>query len=501
MSSKRLALIAVIIWFCSLALPAHLFTSNHPPLFGYQMLLGGWMAPLVLNFAWYANLFFWYAILRLNFGKAPVISSILALLLSFDTFFFVVGIVPLSQPIRGYGWGTIFWFLSIFLLLMAVGAKRQEQKKSLNLPRGCNWLGWLGFLLFTATAYFSIRDRNPAELGIAFKFGTVCRLPAPIINHPMQNFSGSLEIIVMKDNKEAVSLDTIRELLEWGIPVVRHANIDYSIDSNKYEKGLLSSVPAVGSSTAVLKENYTETMINAKLIEVSTNRIVVDQTWPRRDGVYTDSYCPDFSSDNPRQLIMQGLGLSKIKTISTSQKKILQTDNRIIEGIVMGHTMGGDTRQMRIDKWEKLYPDGQSDFPDHENFNTNCPNEVGWIHYDNDLPQNIGSVWQFRVKNKSYHLSANLLNATCVDDAIYLYSSCPGNKGYNLRIQKRTFSDFRLLWTESITIPSYSIWSSNPVDMLRIQSLKEKKDNITMVLVHDNSGEIFTVQAPLPQPQ
>lgn len=334
MTSKKLALTALIIWLCSLALPGLVFYSEAVP--GFVILLIGWLSPIVLNFAWYANIFFGYAVLKLVTNEknpAPSKSAFFAGLLSFDTFRITQkprGFDEGIDPFYGYGWGAVLWFIAIFLSLAAVGIRQQETRKAPQIANEDEWLRLLGFFLVVLTlgtsSYFFIQDRkeeivNSTELkrlsSAVFKRGTVCRASDPVVKQPIRNFSGVLEV-----NEKDFSRYKIQELLDWGIPVVRHAGIDYSIN-DKYNSLLF--VSATGSPTAILEESYTATEIHAKLVEVRTNRIVFNQTWQleKEDGRGEGYYCPEFNSENPKSLLLQALSLPETKIKKQTTKSLL----------------------------------------------------------------------------------------------------------------------------------------------------------------------------------
>lgn len=56
--SRKYAVVALVFWFASLALPAFKAYSAQNSQWGYDVLAVGWLGPLVLNFGWFANLFF-----------------------------------------------------------------------------------------------------------------------------------------------------------------------------------------------------------------------------------------------------------------------------------------------------------------------------------------------------------------------------------------------------------------------------------------------------------
>lgn len=333
LTSKDLSKIAIVLWLCSLPLTGidfyFLMYSKESSLAGYEILYQGWLSPLVGNFAWFANIFFLYGFFHLIAGGTAVKSTITAAILSFDTFRFdeyMMNEGGSTTPVYGYGWGAVLWFLSIFLLLAAAGKRQLELKDESKQVNEYEWLRPLGFFLLVATfgvvGYFSIHDRiiaNTAESHrlskIAFKRGQVCHTPEPTVIEPIRNFSGVLEVVMNTNKIPRARYPFLQEkdLLSWGIPFVRYNFVDYSNKSNSENESL-------ASPTAILyvDEDKLYQTISAKLIEVGTNRTVFEQTWKREPmpDVNRNYYCPGYQSfpnfdQQPRKLLMQGLGLTK----------------------------------------------------------------------------------------------------------------------------------------------------------------------------------------------
>ncbi|MBI5437441.1 MAG: hypothetical protein HY936_00530 [Nitrosomonadales bacterium] len=214
MPAKKLTIMALAIWFCSLALTGLVLYSNYQRLPGYEILAMGWLSPLVGNFAWFANIFFLYGVQQLISGKAPIKSSILAALLSLDTFRFdqyLMNEGGATTPVYGYGWGAVFWFFSISILLTAVGTRQLETSVHPDQSTEYGWFRTLSLFFSAVTlgaaGFFAIYDRmmaNASETqhlaGIAFKRGKICHAPEPNVNEPMHNFSGVLEIVMERNN-------------------------------------------------------------------------------------------------------------------------------------------------------------------------------------------------------------------------------------------------------------------------------------------------------------
>jgi hypothetical protein len=513
-TARQLSVTALTIWCCSLAFTGIVLYSGQKHLPGFEILAMGWLSPLVLNFAWFANIFFLYGIFRLLSGGVPIKSAILATLLSLDTFRFSQYLLNeggATSPVYGYGWGAVLWFVSIFLMLAAVGTRRRETN-TFNKPSDMQeWLQPLGFVLLSITlgtaSYFAIHDRmvaNPAEAqrlaNIAFKRGKVCGAPEPVATNPIRNLSGPIELVIEKNALYAnYPFAQIKDLLEWGIPTVRIGNTDYSYESTARNRSL-SSTPAAGAPAAILyvNETYLRT-ISAKLVETSTNRTVFEQTWERENHpVNTNYYCPDYHSfpslnEQPRQLLMQALN---IQATNATTKEIAQ-ETRVfdrIEGNIIGRNDGGNTRAMRIARWKEMNPDSKTSVPYHEIFNTNCPSDIGWDGSNYESRQNTG--WPFMVKGKAYYLRhRDRYNATCEGEFAYIYAGTARDGKYYLNIEKRDLRDFRQAWARIVVISDVS--PSTREDVLKVQSIKKVTDAVTIELVNEDSGQVLFVQAPL----
>ena len=533
--AKTLANVAIVIWLCSLALPGidlyfQLYSQRHW-LPGYEILFMGWLSPLVGNFAWFANLFFLYAFSQVKIGRVPVKSSIFAALLSLDTFRFdqyMMNEGGSTAPVYGFGWGAVLWFLSITILLTAVGAQQPDSKENLKRSE-YEWLRPLGIFLTVAilgaSGFFAIYDRimaNPMETqrlaGIAFKRGKVCRAPEPAAAEPIRSFSGTLEVVMDKSNIQTINANypfrQIKDLLSWGIPTVRFYGDDYSYNSTMGD-GAVTSQPASGVPVAILYiGNAGDRKINAKLVEVASSRVVFDQTW-EKEQLHENSnfhYCPDYHSfpsanDQPRKLLVQALNLPTVEKQPDEGRQ--RTSIRSVEAVIAEEAEGGITRKMRFEQWKKeVDPHFKTNSgymfttsaEYHEWFNTNCPSDIGWDGNNRDTQQHTG--WAFMVNGKAYYPTnrSGRNYATCADGVAYLYiGGMRDDKKYYLNITKRTLPEFQQTWAGIILIPN--ITSAMRDNLLEVQSIKEENGIMTIKLVNEDTGKVLMVQASLARMQ
>lgn len=325
--NRVFALLAVGLWCVSLALPGlHSFGQQQS---GLLILAIGWLAVVSGNLAWLANGFFLYSASRLIAGKRAAGSAFFASILSLDTFrltetLSAKGEMGTTIPIYGYGWGAVLWFGAVYVLFVTAVFREP------NVSRSGRAMGVLPALVLAAFfAFWSINDRieaNAAEkarLGtaVAFKRGEVCDASDPSVSLPIGQFSGVLEI---QGEARVFPFAEPRNLLDWGIPVVRVGDVDYS----KSADGAVAAREAEGRPSAAL---WITSAVGGsggyrvKLTESDSGRVVFDQTWVRKPlGGKPGPFCPAYSpfprsGEQPRQLLMDALGYPKPKANSGSR--------------------------------------------------------------------------------------------------------------------------------------------------------------------------------------
>lgn len=313
---RILSLLAAGLWCVSLALPGLYSLGQQQS--GLLILGIGWLAVLAGNLAWLANGFFVYSASRLITGKSAVGSAFFASILSLDTFRLTetlaeTGGIGTTTPIYGYGWGAVIWILAMFVLLVAAVLREPNVSKT---GRAMGMLPAIALVAFFA--FWSINDRIEANAserarlggGVAFKRGEVCSALDPTVSQPIHRFSGVLEI---RAEGKSYPFSQPKDLLGWGIPVVRIGDVDYSISTD----GGMAAKPAEGTPSAVL---WVTSAIGgyggyrAKLTENASGRIVFDHTWRREPiGGKPGPFCPAYSpfprvDEQPRKLLMEALG-------------------------------------------------------------------------------------------------------------------------------------------------------------------------------------------------
>ena len=509
--SRLLLFIAAILWFSSLFTPVFSF-YNGKILQGYQVFLSGWLSPICFNFAWYANVFLIYAFFKLLFGKKASVSSIIAGIISLDTFRYIEYLADEgggSFTLYGYGCGSILWFLSISLIITSAGFRKQEEK---NYQKNCklNRLSLAGIVLFTvilsSSIYFSIHDRMIANAfekkrlkGIAFKRFKVCSAKDPIVLRPIKNFT-TLEL-VCKSNKE--NLCDVRQLLTWGIPTVRYQNIDYSYEDNVNMRDLIS-VPSKGESSATLYVEETSvvtsfflldttiiTTIHAKLLD-SDGNIVFDQIW--KEGFECRDYCPQYDDcypdkdTNPRKLLIEALNIVELS------KKDKAYDAIKLKGKIIKFSQEGLPTEIILSKWKAENPNSKLPYKKMVfTANSNCPNDIDWGSYKSN---NIGQP--LTINKKSYYFNNNY-DATCADKYIYLYKGSSSFNNYYLFIEKRYNSDLKFKNNYLININDIPEEAMNEKYLcdgyLRMESVNETKEAFYFDLVNKRTGEMLTIEA------
>jgi len=516
LTARLLGIISLATWCCSLFLPGLSLYSENKPLFGFEILLTGWMSPLMLNFAWFANVFFVFGLAKLLSGGAPSTSAFLAALLSIDTIRFDMYFLNeggATTPIYGYGRGAVLWFVAIFTLLAAASLRRHELSATNGTPVQVSGRQWqagivLAAVVLVGAGILSVHDHFVANVDeakrltplIAFKRTKVCSAPEPVVMEPLSNFSGILEVVSPDKNISSMSrypFDQVKDLLEWGIPIVRVGNSDYFLTSGP--KPEMMSMAATGQPSAILTHGgKSATGITARLVDAATERVIFDQTWNRENhgDINHYIYCPDYASfpsqdKQPRKLLLQALGLSDGKAVRQPavEYKIFPQ----VSGTVIAQKGGGKTLKMIVaEKYPGLSIGEAFRFHSHELINTNCPADVGWDMQEHNASMNTGRP--FKMAGVAHYLRPRYsVNAFCGTGAAYIYQGTDSHDTYYLNIEKRSIPDFHQIWAGIIVIPI----ATRRNDVLKVREIGNTNNGVTLELVNDDTGDILLVSAPL----
>ncbi|GEM_PF-2833759 len=315
-ASLYLTIAALVIFLASLPFNCIAsYTSKHS-MYGFSILLLGWLGPLVGTFAWYANLFFCYSTIRLLKGKTVVISPIIAVLLSLDTFRYTEILLNeggATVPVYGYGWGAILWFLSLGVIWLAAGIRSAQEGS--NGKATCFIAALFTVALVSATSYFYFYDRNnatPAEAtrlkGIAFKRAAVCKEPTAMPTVTSVSVIGPLEI-VGDPSKFGVDIfwDSPFFFLRHGQSIVRVGGLDYFWVDSRDSRELIAKM-ASSKPEAQLKIDSTFDKVNIELKLASEAKPVFSYHWEKQKN--TRFTCPEIERNlQPSQLVLNALSL------------------------------------------------------------------------------------------------------------------------------------------------------------------------------------------------
>ena len=473
-SSRRLSLAAIAIWLASLPLTGLVLYSQHRQLLGLEILFTGWLSPLVFNFAWFANIFFLYGVFGILSGRRPFKASAVAAFLSLDTFRFSQFLLNeggSTTPVYGYGWGAVLWFVSIFLLLTAAGTKELETKER-RLEEPHEFLRGIGIALVVVTlaaaAYFAVSDRSKANAtererlsGLAFKRGKVCSVADPVPSRTLE-LQGPLELVM--SSSPPWPFVSALALLEWGFPMIRESNLDYSLIPGKnFEAIRVTS--AVGKASARLDASVND-KAGARLIRLTAEdgkATLFEQAWNIDPST---SFCPDYNSfpsrtQQPRQVLESAL--------------LPKPNSARLERV----TDYGAEKHPGIHQWG---------VQSHEPFqiqarlnieNYNCPTGVG---YNGIKPPNSGKELElpFSMADAYYYAGkSNFQHAICAEH-LYIYSFRKNSSV--LVISRRDSNSFAEEWTAFIDTRT-----SDEVSRLRIVGIKEDDKSPQIDLVNDTT--------------
>lgn len=502
-SSRSLAALALGVWLLSLPLTGLVLYSNQMKLSGLGILAMGWLSPLMLNFAWFANPFFLIAILKLLLGnKSASKSAGAAALISLDTFRFdeyMLNEGGASTPVYGYGYGAILWLAAIFILLVAAGFREREQK-TVNTNYDANDAGstlcMLGIaallgLLCTSLALATIdrRKANQKERerlsDVVFKKNEVCQLEAPTASVVFR-LSGPIELV---GDPISYPFNSPLTLLNWGIPAVRSKDVDYQLIKGRNFDGILAK-SAEGSAVARLISKYESrpdrigSIYHTALTSADGKVTSFEQTWkPEKRGA---RYCPERSSfpgqnDEPRRVLMSAIDI--------------KPESAKLDAIDPTASPGGS-------KVARLEPSivGRFSVPPRGSLaNLGCQSGTGYRGFSR--LEKYPETWElgdpFRVGEKYYYPGwSKFTDAICVGGDAFIYSSHQRGDGLYFRIQKRSIDSFAEEWTAVFKLPTGT--EELEEKRTKIIAVREKGNKVSIDLLHDTKYKGITFEAVLP---
>ncbi|SQF93808.1 Uncharacterised protein [Paucimonas lemoignei] len=472
---RKIAGLALVCWLVSLGLVA-LGDTGHE-VGGLYVLLFGWLSLPQDNVAWLANAFFLIALFWVFIGVPSHICSVLALLLSLDTW--NINQVSLNEHKQfvfyGFGWGAVLWFLALALVLAASGATSSgDESDEASSPTLRN----LGLLLAAAvllvSAGLALNDRSLANTverkklqSYAFKRGPVCQAEVVVITAPIRRLGGPVELVDATISAFQGPLSSVRSLLDWGIPAIQLAGTEYRLERFGNEK-IMVSWPAKSQPGAFLYVSRDAHGRQVKLHDAD-GRQVFDQIW-RKDADGTT--CPEYSEyslprQQPREIVMAGLGLSgQMSVPSGSQDSVKEVElaGEVIE-VVDDGTPAGATKNLR------------------------CPATIGWA-----LPDKQGRGDDaFRVGSKKYYISRRDENALCHGDSAFLYRSYTNDKHQGIVVEKRQLVGFKQSWRTRVTLDT--VLSDNAWKRLQPVDVEESSGKIRLVLASPDDGKRWVIEA------
>ena len=480
---------SIVLWASSLLFPA-LVTYSGDSVSGAAILMMGWLAAFGLNFAWFANIFLLYVYVKLHSSRKPIVAVSITVLLALMTFLF--NEVPLNEggatsPVMGYGMGAMLWFLSIWVMTIAVVvtppntiSQRKNENAPLKLLAGAVIGIALPIVCVALIAQYGRYVANPAERvrlqSVVIKRGSVCSEEVLLASDPITHLEGPLEIRIQGAYSDGqYPFGDAKRLLGWGIPTLRMGSTDFSyefVDDN----ALITSVDGSGPPAVVIdvttlrntsasdEENRTrrgadsgsDIGINIRMVETSSDRVVFDQDWRYDTGPGRRFKCPDYSSfpgvnQEPRRVVMHALGLSG-EQLYDETSQILDREGGWIQRVTLNVTerrLGGITREMKNARWKESNGVG---FPPRWYYFENCPDNIVQSADRETVLQFSGL--DLKREGKSYYLdkSPRESKVVCDDSHSYTYVGTQNRDGYEISIRQRRLHDFRINWTANLLL-------------------------------------------------
>lgn len=466
----HVALLSGGLWLASLCLPTFVsYSERGEPLWGFTILLLGWLSLLGHSPAWISNPILILSLLLRNKATQPlaVFSAIFAL------HTFTLSSYPNGNgntTIFGYGWGIMFWFIAIGLGLVHAGMRLQERTITEGGKKEIPWLETLGILwiatIVATFGYFAIKDRqqpNRSDSALLksalFKRNAVCTheppSPAPLTASPVT----LLEIVDRSEIKPS-------ELLNWGVPAVRLRNHDYSYIGTARDR-ILQIMPARGDTQGWIDyrspyDSKLKKYSPALRIKIhNPSKSEFNYTW-QQDG---PTYCP---GQNLKSTVTGAFGLTEQPATSRP------TDITAAKGIVIGQ------EAVASERWSQNY---------------NCAEGVG---YSFETTQKIKlDVYPFFIGETGYLLPYPSGKALCSGNSTYFYATGSHSNIFTLSIAKRDSKTLELQWLGLIQV--HGAPPALQEDRTRVLSIVEKGDNIIVKTQHYKHDQALIIQAPHPE--
>lgn len=472
---RKIAGLALACWLVSLGLVALGGVGHAIP--GLALLLLGWFSLFEGNVAWLANIFFFIAIIWVFCGRPSHICSLLALLLSLDTW--KIQKILLDEGggktvLYGYGWGAVLWFLALTLLLTASGATAYEEDDETSFPM-VRTLGWLlSAAVLIGAGGLALHDRNLANAAerkilntYAFKRGPVCQAEVAAITAPIRTLTGPVELVDANISSIQGPFSSVRSLLGWGISAIQLAGYEYRLEQVGNEL-IMVSWPAKSQPGARLYLSKDANGFQVKLQDAD-GRQVFDQTW-RKDADGTT--CPEYSEyslpgQQPREIIMAGLGLSSQMSVPSGSRasvKEVELAGEVSEAV-------DDGTQVKAA------------------VNVRCPATIGWV-----LPAERGireSI--FQVGSKKYYINEPDRKALCHGESAFLYQSYTHDKRQGIVVEKRQLVGFKQSWRKRVTLDA--VLPSGTWERLQLVDVEESAGKIRLVLASPDDGRRWVIEA------
>lgn len=500
LSSKVITGVAFCLWLTSLFLVGFVDVGA-TPWSGVNILALGWLGLGVICAAWYANPLFLLSLLLLaTTDKAPRILTVIAVLLSLDTFRFAdMPSNPNVPTIYAYGIGAALWFAAMFTAMIATGVRNVELRGGrLTLGKLCaDPLAVVGSISLCIGAVLAShwinndrRDASETELRYLslapIKRGAVCK---EHVADPQKTMflDGPLEL-----QGKGYPLSSLNALLALGIPTVRSDGYDYSL-ANKDDLSSVFATPSVGESSAILKvDEKSNSWIRATLSSRDGNTLF-DQWWVQ-DGRTGHNYCPDLDSrsmaakDQPWKLIAQALG----------DTKTLHPPARLSRSDTFGDAktwLGAASVSVQASPLAGSAPS-----------NLGCLPERSLIA-ENELPtkarSELGNGNGFRIGNKIFLSGlAKEVQAACHDNSVYLFKRWEnaGGESFFVYLQSRSATDFGPGLTRTFSVPYRGkMHLEGGVPTLELYRIVDAGNPLVIEVINTYSGELLTVTANFPK--